>query len=91
MSTFLAAAVLADSNPNVATLSTPVTAKREIIIGANMFRCEGTTCVLVARAADADTVSTCHTLTLKVGSVSAYVASGKPFDADKLAKCNAHS
>jgi hypothetical protein len=87
----VAAPAFADSNTNVATLVAPLTAKQEIIVGANMFRCEGTTCVLVARAADADTLGTCHTLARKVGSLSAYVAAGKPFDADKLAKCNAHS
>lgn len=88
---FVAAPAIADSNANVATLAEPLTAKKEIIIGANMFRCEGATCVLVARAADADTLDTCHTLARKVGSLSAYVAAGKPFDAEKLAKCNAHS
>jgi hypothetical protein len=88
---FVAAPALADSNANVATLAVPLTAKKEIIIGANMFRCEGTSCVLVARAADADTLGTCHALARKVGSFSAYVAAGKPFDADKLAKCNAQS
>ena len=62
---FVAAPVLADSNANVATLAEPLTAKKEIIIGANMFRCEGATRVLVARAADADTLGTCHNLARK--------------------------
>jgi hypothetical protein len=73
----------------VATLAQPLAVKKEIIIENNLFRCEGSTCLLVSQSAAADTVAICRALQHKVGHLTGYVAGGKTFDADRLAKCNA--
>jgi hypothetical protein len=74
----------------VATLAQPLDAKREIIIEGNLFRCEGSICGLVSHSAAAETLATCRSLQRKVGTLTGYVVEGRPFDSDKLAKCNAH-
>ena len=74
-----------------ATLVQPLTAKNQFMANGNLFRCDGSTCILVSRPIDADAVGTCRALQREVGTLSAYVADGKPFDADKLAKCNSHN
>jgi hypothetical protein len=82
---------VADTGGYTATLAQALTQKKEIIVNGNLFRCNGSTCILVSVPQDADSVHGCRALRREVGTLTAYVAEGKPFDADKLAKCNAHS
>ncbi len=73
-----------------ATLAQPLAAAKEMVINDNLFRCTGTTCVIVSHPTlGAGDLSTCRSLQHKVGALTSYVADGTPFDADKLAKCNA--
>ena len=74
----------------VATLAQPLDVKREIIIEGNLFRCESSSCGLISHSSAAETLATCRSLQRKVGTLTGYVVEGKPFDPDKLAKCNAH-
>jgi hypothetical protein len=73
-----------------ATLAQPLTQKKEFIVSGNLFRCDGTTCNLGSNPVDAGSLHVCRAVQREVGALTAYVAAGKPFDADKLAKCNAH-
>jgi hypothetical protein len=84
-------AALGDTSRYTATLAQPLTQKKEIIVNGNLFRCEGSTCILTSSPMDAASVRSCRALQREVGTLTTYVADGKPFDADKLAKCNAHS
>jgi hypothetical protein len=83
------ATALADTSRFTATLAQPVAAKKEFIVNGNMFRCDGATCILVSNPMDAASVHTCRALQHQVGTLTAYGAEGKPFDAAKLAQCNA--
>ena len=85
------AAALGDTSRYTATLAQPLAAKKTFIVNDNMFRCDGSTCILVSTPIDAGSVRSCRALQREVGTLTAYVADGKPFDADKLAKCNSHS
>jgi hypothetical protein len=81
-------AALGGTGGYTATLAQPVAGKKEFIVNGNLFRCEGSTCVLTSKPVDAGTVRSCRAVQREVGTLTAYVADGKPFDADKLAKCN---
>jgi hypothetical protein len=84
------ATALADTSRYTATLAQPVAAKKVFVVNGNMFRCDGATCVLVSsNPIDAGSVHTCRALQHQVGTLTAYGAGGKPFDAAKLAQCNA--
>lgn len=72
-----------------ATLAAPVSQKTDVIADSNLFRCEATTCNLVSKPIDAGSVSTCRKLAREVGEIKAYGSTTTPFDADKLARCNA--
>jgi hypothetical protein len=84
-------AALGANNLYTATLAQPLTQKKEFIVNGNSFRCDGSTCILNSTPIDAGSIRTCRDLQREVGTLTAFVAGGKPFDADKLAKCNAHS
>jgi hypothetical protein len=43
---------------------------------------------LVSEPRNASSTGACHALQQKVGALSAYGLPDRPFDADKLAKCN---
>lgn len=87
---FASTAAFAGSTRYIATLAQPLTAKKEFIANVNIWHCEGSTCVLTSEPEDADSVTSCHALMRKVGALTAYGIEGKPFDSDKLAKCNSH-
>ncbi len=72
-----------------ATLASPVAKETEYMIGSNLFRCADTTCVIVSAPHDATAIHTCRKLKQKVGDLTAYGASNAPYDAERLAKCNA--
>jgi hypothetical protein len=83
------ATALADTGRYTATLAQPLAAKKELFVNGNMFRCDGATCILVSNPKDPASVHTCRALQHQVGTLTAYGAEGKPFDAAKLAECNA--
>jgi hypothetical protein len=86
-----ATAAAADTAGYSATVAQPQAAKKEFIIHGNLFRCDGSTCVLVSHPTnDAGDLTTCRALQREVGTLTSYVAAGKAFDTDRLAKCNAH-
>ena len=72
-----------------ASLAQPLAVKKEVIVDRNIFRCDGSTCILTSHPIDADSLHSCRALERQVGTLTAYVVDGKPFDAEKLAKCNA--
>jgi hypothetical protein len=84
-------AALGDTGRYSATLAQPLAAKKEFIVNGNLFRCDGSSCLLLSNPVDAGSVRNCRAVQREVGALTAYVADGKPFDADKLAKCNAHN
>jgi hypothetical protein len=87
----MAGAAVADTAGYSATVAQPQTAKKEFIIHGNLFRCDGSTCTLVSHPTnDAGDLTTCRALQREVGTLTSYVAGGKPFDSDRLAKCNSH-
>ena len=83
------ATALADTSRYTATLAQPVAAKKEFMVHGNMFRCDGSTCILISNPIDAASLHTCRALQHQVGTLTAYGGEGKPYDAAKLAQCNA--
>jgi|SRR5277367_5890664 len=81
-------ASLADGGHYTATLVQPIAAKKEVIANGNVWRCDASICVLASTPKDADSLGTCRELRREVGVLSAFGREEKPFDADKLAKCN---
>lgn len=80
---------LAGTNRYAATLAQPLAAKKEILTNHNAWLCEGSTCVLASHPDTPDSVRTCRELQRAVGTLTAYGIEGNPFDATKLAACNA--
>ncbi len=81
-------AAFAQSIRYTATLAQPVAARKEYVANGNVWRCETSTCILVSNPEDPSSVRSCHALERQAGSLTAYGTSEKPFDSDKLAKCN---
>jgi hypothetical protein len=81
-------AAFAQSGRYTATLAQPLDTKKEIIVNRNIWRCAGSTCVLASVPDDPNSIRDCHALARKVGALIAYGPEGRPFEADKLAKCN---
>ena len=84
----LTSSVWASSARYSVTLAKPVTSTEDIVAGMTSFRCADTTCISVSEPYDASNVSTCRSLSRKVGDVVAYGDATHPFDADELARCN---
>ena len=82
-------AASADTGRFSATLTQPLAAKKDVIVSGNMFRCEGSTCILISDPKDAGSVHTCRALQHQVGTLAAYGTDADKFDAAKLAQCNA--
>jgi hypothetical protein len=82
-------ATAAGTGHYTATLAQPLTAKKEFIANSNIWDCDGSTCILTSVPTDPDSVRSCRELQRRVGALTAYGKEGKPFDGDKLAKCNA--
>lgn len=72
-----------------ATLATPLAAPQDFIINGNLFRCEGAACVITSAPNNASSLSVCRKLVRKVGAVLAYGTASAPYDAEKIAACNA--
>lgn len=84
-------AALAQKVRYSATLVQPLAGSKEFVAGDNLWYCSGSTCTLVSQPKDADSAGACRALQRKVGALSAYGLSDRPFDAGKLAKCNGTS
>jgi hypothetical protein len=79
----------APTNRYTATLAQP-SASKQFIANSNIWRCDGTTCVLTSYPSHADSLRSCHELRRQVGVVlTTYGTAEKSFDAETLAKCNA--
>lgn len=72
-----------------ATLAQPLAHKQEYILNGNVFRCELSACTLASAPIDPGSLQNCRALKRKVGTLTSFVTEGKPFDPEKLAKCNA--
>jgi hypothetical protein len=86
--TLASGTALADDR-NSATLAEPLAHKQEYILNGNVFRCELSLCRLVSDPVDPGSLLNCRALKRKVGTLTSFVAGGKPFEPEKLAKCNA--
>jgi hypothetical protein len=84
-------AAVAEKVRYTATLVQPLAGSKEFVAGDNLWYCSGATCTLVSEPRNPSSIGACHTLQQKVGALSAYGVPDRPFDADKLAKCNATS
>lgn len=82
-------AAVADKVRYSATLVQPLTGSKEFVAGDNLWYCSGSMCTLVSEPRNPGSTGACHALQQKVGPLSAYGLPDRPFDADKLAKCNA--
>ena len=71
-----------------ATLVQPLTGSKEFVAGDNLWYCSGSACTLVSEPRNPGSTGACHALQQKVGALSAYGVPDRPFDTDKLAKCN---
>ena len=76
------------TNRFTATLAQPLSAKKDFMANGNLFRCGGSNCVLISNPVDVGSVRSCQALEHQVGALTAYIVDGKPFDADKLGRCN---
>ena len=85
----VSSAAFADPGRYTATLAQPLAQKKELLVDQNLFRCDSSTCILTSHPENADSVQVCRALRRQVGALTAYVANGTAFDADRLAKCNA--
>jgi len=85
---FASAAGFAGTTRYTATLAQPLPKHKDVIGNHNIWRCTETTCVLTSAPNDVEGVSSCRELKREVGALTAYGAAEKPFDAEKLAKCN---
>jgi hypothetical protein len=82
-------AALAAESRYTATLAQPLSKRKEVIVEHNLWRCEGSLCVLASRPGDISALRNCRALRRQVGELTAYGAPDDQFDSDKLAKCNA--
>lgn len=80
---------VAEADQYTATLAQPLSEKKEFISNGNIWRCEGSTCILASVPTDPASVRTCHALQRRAGTLTAYGSQERPFDAGKLAACNA--
>jgi hypothetical protein len=72
-----------------ATLVQPLSAHKMVVANGNLWRCDGANCALTSDPKEPNSPRSCRELQRQVGALSAYGSKDKPFDGDKLAKCNA--
>jgi hypothetical protein len=80
---------MAQTSPYTATFAQPLSGHKEFVANGNLWRCDGASCALISKPSDPNSVRSCHEVQRQVGGLSAYGSKDKPFDGDKLAKCNA--
>jgi len=88
MMAFVSSIAVAQTGQYTATLAQPLAEKKEFVTDGNIWRCEGSTCVLASVPADPASVRTCHALARRAGKLTAYGSQERPFDSSKLAACN---
>ena len=71
-----------------AKLSAPVEARKKPVAGDAVFVCEADTCTAANPSGATSSVSGCRQLVRVVGPVASFGTEAKPFDADKLGRCN---
>jgi hypothetical protein len=84
----VSSAAVAQTSHFTATLAQPLAEKKELIANGNIWRCEGSTCILISVPEDPGSIRSCHALKRQTGELTAYGPKAKPFEADKLAMCN---
>ena len=82
------AAGFAGTGRYTATLAQPLAKHKEVVGDHNVWKCTEATCILTSAPSDVDGVSSCKELRRQVGTLTAYGAEDKQFDAAKLARCN---
>lgn len=85
----LATTATAQTTQYTATLAQPLAAEKAIIANGNYWHCSGSTCAITSPPQDPTSLHSCRELRRQVGTLTAYGKKETPFDADKLAKCNA--
>jgi hypothetical protein len=64
---FASTAAVAQTSQFTATLAQPLAAKKEFIANGNIWRCDGSTCILVSVPEDPASVRSCNALKRKAG------------------------
>lgn len=85
----LAVAAPADARVRdyVAQLQSPLSEPKQIVVGELIWQCADSACR--ASAETAATVSDCRRLAERVGPFTGYGSTTAPYNADRLAQCNA--
>jgi hypothetical protein len=86
---FASTIAVAQTGQYSATLAQPLSGKKECVTDGNIWRCEGSTCILASLPRDPTSVRACHALERRAGKLTAYGSQERPFDAGKLEACNA--
>src|SRR3954447_23544257 len=71
-----------------AKLQAPVEGRKKPVAGDAVFVCETDACVASNPSGSTTSPSSCRQLVRAVGAVSSFGTEEKPFDADKLGRCN---
>jgi cytochrome c556 len=71
-----------------AKLQSPIEGRKKPVAGDAVFVCEADSCVASSPSGSTSSVSSCRQLVRAVGAVTSFGSEGKPFDADKLGRCN---
>jgi cytochrome c556 len=71
-----------------AKLQAPVEGRKKPVAGDAVFVCEADACTAASPSGSTSSVSSCRQLVRAVGAVTSFGSDDKPFDADKLGRCN---
>jgi len=71
-----------------AKLQSPIEGRKKPVAGDAVFVCETDTCTAANPSGSTSSVSGCRQLVRMVGTVASFGTEAKPFDADKLTRCN---
>jgi cytochrome c556 len=86
LSVFASEAMAADAV--TAKLQAPVEGRKKPVAGDAVFVCEADSCTASSPSGATASVSSCRQLVRSVGAVASFGTDDKPFDADKLGRCN---
>jgi len=76
------------ADPITAKLQTPMEANQKIVAAGAVFTCVKDTCVAPAPTSNTGDTGGCRELVKKVGALTAFGTSLRPFNEEQLAKCN---
>jgi hypothetical protein len=79
-SVLLAGAAFAQAEHYTASLTQPISEKKEFIANGNVWRCAGTSCMLTSEPRDPGSLRTCRELKRQVGQLTAYGSAAHAFD-----------